>query len=211
MLLSLTDLIENGMHYCINPIFSYCNYGIYDLELNFGIVRIDRITATKDGLSPILHNNGVHYTLNEAHVWISTLRLVYYDFGCRRVLKLGLSLLEHLLLFGSYPLSLCFFLLSDPGLVLGNLLLSTLAAPALALPRPEVICPLMALVALDKDSGHLFNDDYLDEASMALRLATHSLHNLHTVVTNALLTICELPKSNLTPIARLLSLWAGSL
>ncbi len=95
--------------------------------------------------------------------------------------------------------------------MLSNLLLLALTAPSLPLAWLEVVGPVVALMALDQDGGHLVNDDHIDASIMTFGLAAHSLHNLHTVVADSLGAISELPESDLAAVAGLLCLWARSL
>ena len=95
--------------------------------------------------------------------------------------------------------------------MLCNLLLLALTAPSLSLAWLEFIGPVVALMALDQDGGHLVNYDHINASIMAFGLAAHSLHNLHTVVADALGAVSKLPESDLAAVAGLLGLGAGSL
>ncbi len=113
VLLVLTNAVKDGMHNGVNAIFAYFYYSVHHLGSDVGIVRIDRIPISEDGLPAPLDDNGINDAFNESHIWVVALRLIYYNFSCCCVLELCLRLLEHLFLFGSNSLSFSFFLLSD--------------------------------------------------------------------------------------------------
>ena len=173
------------------------------------VVRINLIIITissEDSLSTVLHYNCVDNALNKSDIGVSTLHLFCNVFSCSSVHKLCLRLLEHLLLLSSYPLSFNFFLLSNLCFMLRNFLAAALTTPSLALSRLEIICPLVAFLAFNKDCRCVFNDQNVNLATIAICLSTHSLHDLDTVVAYALDTVRKLPESDLTPVAGLLSL-----
>ena len=109
-------------------------------------------------------------------------------------------------LLGRHALSLYLFLLSDGRFVLGNLRSSALAAPSLALSRTEIVCPIVALAAVDLNKGALLHlrtlhDKNLDTASVSLRLRPHGLHYFNAIVAYLMLGVSELPESDLATMA----------
>ncbi len=95
--------------------------------------------------------------------------------------------------------------------MLSDLLFLALTAPSLPLTWLKFISPIVALMTLDQNRGHLVNYDHIYASIVAFSLAAHSLHNLHAVVADALGAVSELPEGDLAAVARLLGLWAWSL
>ena len=173
------------------------------------VVRINLIIVTissENSLPTVLHDNRIDNALNKSDVGVRTMHLFCNVSSCSSVHELCLRLLEHLFLLNGYPLSLNFFLLSNLCFMLRNFLAAALTTPSLTLSRLEIICPLVTLLAFNKDRRCVFNDQNVDLAPITIGLCTNSLHDLDTVVTYALGTVRKLPESDLTPVARLLRL-----
>ena len=64
VLLVLTNTVEDGMHNGVNAIFPYFYYSVHHLESDVGIVRIDRIPISEDGLPAPLDDNGINDAFN---------------------------------------------------------------------------------------------------------------------------------------------------
>lgn len=83
---------------------------------------------------------------------------------------------------------------------------AALTAPALALSWTEVICPHMPLVAVDLNNSACLSamnleHDNLNTTTMPLRLAPHGINDFDTIMADLVLTVCELPECDLTPMA----------
>ena len=216
LLLALANMIENVSDNCIDlsfTVFVLFSNGYYSIDqsvLHFSVVCIDGLLLRMEyWLVSSLDHDCVNDPLYERHIRVHYLRLLELCGSCRSSsdfeLLLGLS--EHLLLFLGDSGLLSFFLASDFFLLLTDLMPPAFTASTLALSRPEIVLAGMTTAAFDLNCDGLrrnCHDTYL--ASMLVCLAAESLHNLDTVVADLMLSICELPESNLASMAWLLQL-----
>ena len=202
LLLAFTNLVENSVDYFINPVFTDVNNGINKAMLHVLIIRINLCSCCY--LCCItLYYNCIDYLLDETHVRVhfGYSGNLLIDF-CKES-KLFSGLRKHLLMFSSNSLLLFFFLSSDACLFLRDLIAAALAAPLLALSRSEVICPFMALLAVNLDDSLFIADIDSEVATVTLSLHADCIDNLHAVVAQLMNFICELPECNMAAKANI--------
>lgn len=206
LLLTLTNSVEDLTNDGINAFLASFDDGLDHLMLDSLVLDVDlnSVRRMENGLIASLDDYGVGDLSDETSVGVIFLLLLYYMLFN---VELRLGLLENLLLLRSDPLPLSFFLFSDLGLVLCNLILATLSAPTLSLLGLELVGPDVPTLTLNLDHcKSAINVDHHSCALVTLSLAADGLDDLDTVMADAVLLIHKVPELDLTAMTGLLGL-----
>ena len=206
--LVVMNLIENRLNYSINTVFANFDDSVYDLMLHVYMIDVDAICLlirTHYGLSCLPDNcfeNALNETYSGVHSDLLSHRSPRYVNS-----ELLLCLLEHSLLLSSHALAVHLFLLSILFLLLSDIFVPAILASTLRLARSEIVEPDMTTLATYSDYRTVSTIlDNSDPCPFSSCLHTRCIDNSGTVVTNLVLSVTELPESDLTTATRLLIL-----